>query len=255
MSATTVQAKVYFPNQQIRRISFHKETEISEFKKDLIQAYESSPLFVAVEYDTQLLYLDEERDWIMVNTQPEWSTALNNLKDQELLRVKVIIIRKKKEEMVPRRVRFGPGRRCEFAMNHPLFRLLSQRGEKQEETQSVDQTQAPQQQTESSEEKKLESPVPTEQAEERTAEEPAQEELVEEKVSEVTSSNEPEPTHHTEQTSSTSAEPEQSNEAKYENELKLLESMGFTNSDLNKHFVHHFNGDLPQVVSSLLNLQ
>ena len=238
MSSTTIQAKVYFPNQQIRRISFSHETEFSEFKQTLIEAYESSPLFVPVEYDAQLLYLDDEHDWIMVNTQPEWTAAVNNLHEKELLRVKVLISRKKSENagLRNRGASFVPCRR--FALENPLFAFLAKIGE-EIELEGSENSSTPQQQSNQSDTSFSE-----------------QQEAVNGGVQEAQQRDEKQVPNGDHLANSETGPCEVSNitEKSYDTELQLLESMGFTNRNLNKHLLHSFGGDLRQVASSLVDL-
>ena len=236
MSSTTIQAKVYFPNQQIRRISFSPETEFSEFKQTLIEAYESSPLFVPVEYDAQLLYLDDEHDWIMVNTQPEWIAAVSNLQERELLRVKVLISRKKNEKAVHsnRGASFIPFRRA--ALENPLLALLANIGEVIE----LDSTPTPHQKPAQSQQQESANGVVQEaqQYDEKRAPNPN---TVATGNNQGVSENVP-------------GESSCNIEKSYESELQLLESMGFTNRNLNEHLLNCFSGDVRQVASSLVDL-
>ena len=242
---TAVQAKVYFPNNQIRRLSFNTDSELLQIKNILKTSFELSPLFSSIteDYDFQLWYLDDEFDWILVNTEPEWTTALTITSNQDLMRIKVAIVRKKSVEVKRKPVRICPSvirRHYGF----PLIKILGQSKENPNSEESVPST------------------VSTDLNLGETAQtQPETQSEQTEPEKEVTSTSEPatldrvdpiqESTVPQAPQSTVSEEPI----FKYENELHLLETMGFNNAELNKHFVSHFEGDLRQVVSSLLSLQ
>jgi hypothetical protein len=101
----TISAKVYFrPGIQVRRVTIDQSVPLETFVTELRNLYESSPLFPGGEYQTQLLYLDEENDWILVNTEKEWKDGIRSFtnkkehekKDEDsVLRIRFYIIRKK----------------------------------------------------------------------------------------------------------------------------------------------------------------
>jgi hypothetical protein len=100
MSATTINTKVYIkPGQQVRRLRVSTETSFEAFRGLILNAYESSPLLKEKEYDAQFLYLDDEEDWISINTEREFQDALSYFESgDELFRVKVVIVTKEKQQ-------------------------------------------------------------------------------------------------------------------------------------------------------------
>lgn len=99
-----MQAKVYFkPGNQVRKIQFAVQGSYEDFMNHLLQLYLSYAGSDRYEppFATQLLYLDDENDWVSVNTQNEWEEAIRlyngqvQLKDS-LMRLKVVILKQKK---------------------------------------------------------------------------------------------------------------------------------------------------------------
>jgi polyhydroxyalkanoate synthesis regulator phasin len=93
--SSAIHTKIYFaPGQQVRRMKIDTNVPYDEFKQQLTKLHETSPMFKIGEYVYQLMYQDEEEDWVLVDSEDEWRTALNTHKDSDLFRIKFIAVNK-----------------------------------------------------------------------------------------------------------------------------------------------------------------
>jgi hypothetical protein len=258
--ATTINTKVYIrPGQQVRRLRLSpSETSFETFRALILNAFESSPLVQLLqEYDAQFLYLDDEEDWISINTEQEFRDALSYFESgEELFRVKAVIVTKQKQQQqrqvqhqhpLFQRFHCKPHPSCfrrtapQFEPVSGLFDVLNHQNRSSEspvndkkQPDSIDsfsgflnelfdvliETDKPESQTTKSES--------------NTASD----------ISKLAVEEKPEELH------TTVPQPDQL----LQQELQSLESMGFTNKHLNVHLLKQHKGDLVKVVSQLLEV-
>lgn len=100
----SISCKIYIkPGKHIRRINLAHDTPFEEFKKKLLdlivsQIQEDLPPFLL-----HICYMDEEKDWITVDSEEEWKEALGNhvcqcLPEKNAFKVKVLIQSTKRSE-------------------------------------------------------------------------------------------------------------------------------------------------------------
>jgi hypothetical protein len=306
MAATTINTKVYIrPGQQVRRLRLSPETSFETFRALILNAFESSPLVQLLqEYDAQFLYLDDEEDWISINTEQEFRDALSYFESgDELFRVKAVLVTKQKQQQQQQHVqqqhplfqRFHcrPHPNCfrraasQFepasgllngffdVLNHQNRSSESPVNDKKQPASStknpVDsfsgflnelfdvliETEKPESQTTQSESKSQSREIPideynqvpvensvTQESDVATHNEESEQQLIN-TTSESAAEEKQEESHTT-----VPPQPDQS----FQQELQSLESMGFTNKQLNVHLLKHHKGDLVKVVSQLLEL-
>jgi hypothetical protein len=99
-----ISAKVYFqPGNQVRRLQVanSKFKDLIEHLKQLFVSYVGNEHYNNELFDVQVLYLDSEKDWVSVNSEPEWTDALYYFKQEQgesLLRLKVIVVKKQQQK-------------------------------------------------------------------------------------------------------------------------------------------------------------
>ena len=94
-------AKVYFePGNQVRRIQVYGfgYENLMEYLRQLYQSYAGNNTSGEEKFATQLLYLDNENDWVSVNTENEWKEAVHLFKAEvqqkdKLMRLKVLVVK------------------------------------------------------------------------------------------------------------------------------------------------------------------
>jgi hypothetical protein len=269
-TAATINTKVYIkPGQQIRRLKVSPDTSFETFRGLILNAYESAPLlqFKDKEYDAQFLYLDDEEDWISINSEQELKDALS-FNGSGLFRVQVVIVAKeKKQNQTETKVQLQPWfhhrplcfqsqkrtqQPAQQQQQLPWFHNRTHCFQSKNRTQRLQQTEVPVEQQpaetvvvniqESVPLPELE-PVdvvvtqieePEEQLQEQQHESEKQEEEITQPVIVV--------------------EAPTIEDQPFQQELVSLESMGFTNKQLNVHLLNHHKGDMVKVVSQLLEL-
>jgi uncharacterized protein YoxC len=101
--ASTIRTKIYFtPGDQVRRIKIDSNVSYEDIKQQLTKYHEASPLFKKIgEYVYQVVYQDDEGDWVIIETEDEWREALvsQQKKKDDLMRIKFIAINKSLESI------------------------------------------------------------------------------------------------------------------------------------------------------------
>jgi len=101
MASSTIRTKIYFtPGDQVRRIKIDSNVSYEDIKQQLTKYHEASPLFKKIggEYDYQVIYQDDEGDWVIIENEDEWREALiSKRKEDDLMRIKFIAINKSLE--------------------------------------------------------------------------------------------------------------------------------------------------------------
>jgi hypothetical protein len=96
-----IRTKIYFaPGDQVRRMKIDSNTSFDDMMNQLTKLHETSPRFMIGEYVYQVMYQDEEGDWVIIDSEEEWKDALSTqvkTSDQQLMRIKFIAINKSLE--------------------------------------------------------------------------------------------------------------------------------------------------------------
>jgi hypothetical protein len=103
-----IHTKIYYrPGNQVRRFRLDTNTSLSSFTTTACSLFIDSP-FVTVksisEIHVQVLYLDNENEWISVNSENEWIDGMTNFIqtydcNENVFRVKVLVVSKKRLQM------------------------------------------------------------------------------------------------------------------------------------------------------------
>lgn len=306
---SSISTKIYIrPGQQVRRTVVHPDTSLEDFKRQVIQAYESSPLFVPREYDVQLQYYDEEGDWICANSEQEWKEGIRlyEVSAKELFRVKFTLLAKTQQQ----RPTTSTSDDRSHIREHPFRCFGRLRGlrhgsrpywmkEEKDTSPSTEQQESADQINNllsslfstvfgppQSEEKRYEyenkkdssTEAHSNESENRgyhqpqneisTISQPAYSEIgdisvlvQEDDVPTETYTPHPSVSNNEEiHQEEKDCQPqhmdpiEEQAKEQYHDALITLETMGFTNKALNHHLCSHFKGDIPKIVSSLLEI-
>lgn len=89
--------KVYFkPGTQVRRIKLDANDSLESTKQRLIEYHQASPMFKLGEYSYQVMYKDEEEDWVIVDDETEWKEAVDSFlkRDGDLFRLQLMSVNK-----------------------------------------------------------------------------------------------------------------------------------------------------------------